>query len=209
MQTDAGFWDKHAAGYRARPISDEQSYAYTLERTASYLSPDDAVLELGCGTGGTALNLAKFAGCITATDFSRGMIEQALERPQVDNVSFEVADIFDARFASESQDVLLAFNLLHLVPDAARFVARAHDLLPKGGLFISKTPCVSDPSAALKWRLLVKLIPLMQLLGKAPPVRFLTIAELHTLLEEAGFEIVETGNYPVQPPSHFVVARKL
>ena len=53
------------------------------------------------------------------------------------------------------------------------------------------------------------LIPLMQLMGKAPYVRFETIAELDQRIGRAGFEIVETGNYPVRPPNHFVVARRM
>ena len=57
--------------------------------------------------------------------------------------------------------------------------------------------------------IMVMAIPLMQRLGKAPYVNFMTIPELEKKIEVAGFKIVEVGNYPVSPPSHFVVARKI
>ena len=51
-------------------------------------------------------------------------------------------------------------------------------------------------------------IPILQRLGKAPFVHFATIDGVEQDITGAGFRIVETGNYPVRPPNHFVVARK-
>lgn len=209
MQSGAEFWDGISVKYRTTAISDAQAYEATLERVASYLKPSDQVLEIGCGTGGTAVKLAPFAGQITATDFSAGMIAQANARPSVDNVDFRAVSVFDTSLDKERYHAVLAFNFLHLVEDFRNHVERVHDLLAPGGLFVSKTPCLTDPSAKLKYRLMVKAIPVMQMLGKAPFVKFRTIVEIQKTIEAAGFEIVETGNYPVQPPSHFVVARKL
>ena len=48
----------------------------------------------------------------------------------------------------------------------------------------------------------------MQVFGKAPYVNFLTIDRLERAIESAGFEILETGDYPAKPPSRLVVARK-
>ncbi|QFT57763.1 hypothetical protein FIU94_02910 [Sulfitobacter sp. THAF37] len=50
---------------------------------------------------------------------------------------------------------------------------------------------------------------MIRLTGKAPFVRFLRIADPDRAIEEAGFEIIETGDYPASPPGHFVVARRL
>ena len=58
MQETMKFWDGIAEKYAKRPISDMAAYEYTLGRTRSYLKPEDQVLELGCGTGSTALLLA-------------------------------------------------------------------------------------------------------------------------------------------------------
>ena len=209
MTTTADFWDKLAVKYAAQPVSHPDAYAQTLERVASYLKPTDRVLELGCGTGSTALTLASHAGRILATDYSAGMIAQAEAKIGVENVSFLQADVFSPAFEPGSFNVVMGFNLFHLIPDVDAAMARVHDLLAPGGLFISKSPCLAERSLGLKFGLLKRLIPLMQMVGKAPFVRFETIAELDTRIARAGFEIVETGNYPVRPPNHFVVARRI
>lgn len=208
MKPNALFWDKLAAKYAAQPISNPDAYEQTLERVASYLKPTDRVLELGCGTGSTALKLAPHTGSILATDFSEGMIAQAEAKMGVDNVRFLQADAFSPALEDGAFDVVMAFNLFHLVDCVEETMARVHDLLVPGGVLISKTPCIGERSLGLKFGLLKRLIPLMQLVGKAPFVRFETIKGLEAQIARAGFEIVETGNYPRRPPNHFVVARR-
>ena len=55
MQTATRFWGKTAGRYAKMPIRYAEAYEYALERTRSYLAKTDRVLELGCGTGSTAL----------------------------------------------------------------------------------------------------------------------------------------------------------
>ncbi|MEX0371226.1 MAG: class I SAM-dependent methyltransferase [Tateyamaria sp.] len=208
MKPDANFWDGVAVKYAAQPISNPDAYEQTLERVVSYLTPTDRVLELGCGTGSTALKLAPHAGSILATDFSAGMIAQANAKARPDTVRFLQADTFSPALQDGSFDVVLGFNLFHLVDKVDDAMARVHDLLRPGGLFISKSPCLGERSLGLKFGVMKRLIPLMQRVGKAPFVRFETIAELDARITRAGFEIVETGNYPLRPPNHFVVARR-
>ena len=74
MTATAKFWDGIAEKYAKSPIRDMEAYEHTLQRTASYLKPTDQVLELGCGTGRTALRLADHADTITASDVSPGML---------------------------------------------------------------------------------------------------------------------------------------
>lgn len=209
MTVDQTFWDKTAPKYARQPISNMGAYEETLARTVSYLRPDARLLELGCGTGGTALRLAPHVHSIVATDFSAGMIAQAHERPQAGNVSFMQADVFSPELEPGVFDVIVGFNLFHLVEDGPAAYARIHELLSPEGLFISKTPCIGEPSLGWKFGLLRRAIPLMQLFGKAPFVRYETILQLDHDISRAGFRIVETGNYPVRPPNHFVVARKV
>ena len=209
MKQDSAFWDKLAPKYRRQSISNMDAYHATLARVRTYLSAGARVLELGCGTGGTALQLAGDVHSIVATDFSPGMIAQAEARDGAANVTFLTADVFDARLEPGVFDVVLGFNLFHLVPDAGAEFARIHDLLPSGGLFISKTPCIGEPRLGFKFGLLRMLVPLMQAVGKAPFVRYFKTRDLVAEIRAAGFEILETGNYPAIPPSHLVVARKL
>ena len=209
MTFDQAFWDKLAPKYYKQPISDMQAYEETLARTVSYLGPETRVLELGCGTGGTALKLAPHVHSVVATDFSAGMIEQARQREQADNVTFLTADTFSPELEPGVFDAIIGFNLFHLIEDPRGAYARIHDLLAPDGLFISKTPCIGERSLGWKFGLMRMAIPLMQRLGKAPFVRYETIDGIERDIAASGFRIVETGNYPVRPPNHFVVARKV
>ena len=72
--SDARFWDRTSRKYAKAAISDQAGYERTLERTRALLGPDDRVLELGCGTGTTALRLAGDVQSYCATDISAEMI---------------------------------------------------------------------------------------------------------------------------------------
>lgn len=207
MTQDARFWDKIAPRYAKSPVPDETAYAATLDRTRAYLKPTDHVLEVGCGTGSTALTLAPEVAQYRATDFAQGMIAVAQAKPPVGPVSFAVAGLEDTGGAAP-YDAVLAFNLLHLIGDLDGALAQIAPLVKPGGLFISKT--VTTPGGALPWklRLMLWVLPLMQAIGKAPEVSFRSIADHEDAIRNAGFDILETANYPAAPPNRFVVARR-
>lgn len=205
MRDPAEFWNKRADGYAKKAIQDTGSYQETLERTRAHLSPSNRVLEIGCGTGTTALLLAPSVDRITATDLSSRMIEIARGKAGsqgVENVDFRSGTLFDDDLEKESFDAVLAFNLLHLLEDLPGALRRIRELLKPGGAFVSKTVCLAEQS-----RLWGLLLAVMRPLGLAPPVRCLEVAELEGDIIGAGFEIVETGFYPPSPPSRFIVAR--
>ncbi len=201
-----------AAKYAKSTIKDMESYNFTLERTKSYLKADDNVLEVGCGTGSTALLLAESVRQITASDISIGMISIGSGKAQeqnISNVKFVTAGLFDSAIENGPFDVVLAFNILHLVDDLPRAIQRINGLLRSDGLFISKTICGSGSGMPLKLRIMKLVLPLMQLIGKAPYVNFMKITALEETISTEGFKIIETGNYPASPPSRYVVAQKV
>ena len=203
------FWDKVADKYAKSPIRDMDAYTYTLERTRSYLAKTDRVLELGCGTGSTALLLADAVDQITAADISPNMIRIASRKAEeqgAKNARFVVADFFDQVLNDGPYDVVLAHNLIHLIEDTTRALQHVADLLKPGGIFISKTVCRPEAGAPLKYRLMRLIVPIMQCLGRAPFVKFMTIEELERAVTAAGFKIIETGTHP--PPSRYIVAKK-
>ncbi|MFV1529459.1 MULTISPECIES: class I SAM-dependent methyltransferase [unclassified Phaeobacter] len=210
MTTDARFWDRIAPKYAKSKIRDEAAYQYTLERTRAYLKAGDHVLEVGCGTGSTAIALSDAVSAMTATDLSEGMLRIGRDRAAqagADNVTFEHCG--DDALPAGPFDVVMAFNLLHLVPDVDAALASVAERVPSGKLFISKTPCLGEERGSLKYWMFSVLIPLMRLVGKAPSsVALLSIAELEAAVERAGFEIIETGNYPISIPSRYLVARR-
>ena len=208
MYRTAKFWDRTAEKYAKAPIKDETSYRYTLERTKSYLHPEDRVLEIGCGTGSTAIELAPLVSEIVATDISEGMLEKAREKLRagsIVNVSVAQADAQHAPMGPF--DVVTAFNLLHLVEDLDATLAEIARRTKPGGLFISKTFCLPE---RVNWitALVTVVLPVLQAVGKAPYVAKLRARELDAAIIAAGFTLIETGQGPTNDPRRYLVARK-
>ncbi|MEM6409077.1 MAG: class I SAM-dependent methyltransferase [Pseudomonadota bacterium] len=202
--TQTAFWDKIAPKYARQPIKDMSAYEQTMERVRSHLAAGDHVVELGCGTGATALLLAPHVEHITATDISRGMIAQAqMREPHAENVRFIAARHDEITPPEGGYDVVMAFNLFHLVRDTEAAFEDVNRMLKPGGLFISKTPSLATLNPLLKL-----LIWTMRRIGKAPFVKMMSVDDLDDAIIHAGFDIVETGTYPNKPPNRFVVARK-
>lgn len=183
------FWDRVAPRYSQQPIADAESYARKLDTTQALMRPDMQVLEFGCGTGSTALKHAPHVAHLVATDVSAGMINigrQKAEQAGIGNVSFRQCGVEDFEAPDGSYDMVLALNLLHLLPDRTAALAKVHRLLKPGGIFISSTVCLADRMWFLR-----PVIPVLQWAGKAPYVSFLGA---HTVLGEvaaAGFEELE------------------
>ncbi len=212
LSKDAAFWSKISRKYAADPIRNMEGYLATLERTKSYLKSEDRVLEIGCGTGSTALLLAPAVAHITATDLAPGMIEIAEEKRAeegLSNVTFKVAEVMDPTLGQNPYDAILAHNLLHLLPDLGQSLVHIGSLTKPGGIFISKTVCAPQ-KRGFRYTLIRKLaIPLMQAVGKAPFVNFQSTQVLEQKIKDAGFEIIETADQAGMLPSRYIVARKI
>jgi ubiquinone/menaquinone biosynthesis C-methylase UbiE len=205
---DARFWDRTARKYAKDPIEDMAGYERTLERTRELLGRSSTVLEIGCGTGTTALRLAPSIGRIVATDVSAEMIAIAREKAAADgcrNAELLVATAESAPGADGAYDAVLAFNVLHLIADRPAALARIRRLLKPGGLLISKTTCLSEMSALIRYA-----VPVMRLIGRAPYVAFFTAEELEAGIAAAGLAVTERARHGSgqRDARIFIVARK-
>ena len=95
---NASFWDKAAEKYARDPISNMAAYEETRDKMRAILQPHHRVLEIGCGTGSTALELADRVASYLATDLSGEMIriaktKQTSETPP--QLSFEAREAGD------------------------------------------------------------------------------------------------------------------
>ncbi len=191
---DARFWDRVATKYAAARIGDPGGYEHTLERTRGLLRPDDHVLELGCGTGMTAMRLAGSARSYLATDFSGNMIaigNDRLQQQPVAGLAFRQAAADDLAAEDRRFDVVLGFNYLHLTRDPRATLEAIGRLLRPGGLFVSKTPCLGEMNF-LVGRVL---LPAMRAVGLAPHVNVLTGDGLKKLVAEANFSIAAVEHH--------------
>lgn len=206
----ARFWNRIARKYAADPIADMAGYETSLQRTRGLLSTEHDVLEIGCGTGTTALHLAASTGCFLATDISTEMIAIAKEKlasQPTPQLSFALADADGPIFGSATYDRVLAFNMLHLVSDLDQTLAMAAQALRPDGLLISKTACITEMNPLIPHLAL----PLMRAIGKAPlHVRCLSEAELRAALTRQGLQVVSVERHGTQKKDFrvFIVARK-
>ena len=205
MNSDARFWDKRAEKYSQRPVADQDAYDKKLEITRSYFRPDSEVLEMGCGTGSTALAHAPYVKHILATDISPGMIDIAkakAEAGKVENITFETRAVDDHDIGESRYDVILALNLLHLLKDPEAAIIAAFRGLKPGGVFVTSSACIGDMS----WYFRI-LAPVGHSLRLFPLIQVFTQAHLKQSHIEAGFEIDQEW-LPKKNAAVFIVARK-
>jgi ubiquinone/menaquinone biosynthesis C-methylase UbiE len=209
LQAKARFWDRIARKYARDPIADLAGYEHTLRRVQGLLSPEHSVLELGCGTGSTALRLAAGTRHYLATDVSTEMIAIASEKlaaQPLAQLRFEVADADGPEAGLARHDTLLAFNLLHLVSDLDGALCSMVATLKPGGCLISKTPCLSEMNPIVP----KLLVPLMRAVGKAPAVLSFSATQLCAAMERQGLQVEAVERHGTQRKDIrvFVVARK-
>ncbi len=206
MDRSAKFWDRITARYARKPVADEAAYQRKLEVTRGYLRPDMEVLELGCGTGSTAIAHAPHVKHIRAVDISSKMLDIARHKAEatgIANITFERSAIDDLAVPAASLDAVLALSLLHLLDDRDTAIAKVHAMLKPGGLFVSSTDCLGG---SLYW--FRPIAPIGRALGLLPLVRFFSKDDLHDSLMRAGFEI-EHSWQPGKGKAVFIVARKI
>ncbi len=205
MTHSSAFWDKVAERYSKKPVVDEAAYQEKLRITREYFRPDMEVLEIGCGTGSTAVAHAPFVKHVRATDISSRMIEIAAAKAaaqEVDNISFDVGAIDDLNIADQSVDAVLALSVLHLVEDRDEVIATVHRMLKKDGVFVTSTVCLGESMKILKF-----IGPIGRSLGLMPMFKVFTPQELADSLIAAGFAL----DYQWQPgrgKAMFIVAKK-
>ena len=202
------FWNKMSSGYDTQAGGKyAKAYKDTVALTRGFLKPTDAVLDFACGTGLVTVQLADSAASILGIDISPGMIEQAQAKcatQKVGNVTFCVGMLMDDSLAEASFDAVLAFNILHGLPDAAAYCARIHRLLKPGGLFLSVTDCLKEAGFAT-----VALVRTLCTLRLMPFVSILSQKDVRMLVEDSGFTVVESQNLYDVPPNLFIAARKV
>ncbi len=212
MSASKNFWDKRAQRYDAK-LHKGPNYAARLERAAAVFGENANVLDVGCATGEITLDLAAHAGQITGIDLSAAMVEAANARARdrsITNAHFEQMQPDDPRLAEGSFNAITAYSVIHLLDDAPATLARLRDLIvpsprggPPGSHLITETPCLGDWN--ILWRILIRLAMLVRV---APPVLCLKVAELESMIADAGFKILESKVHNPKSRMQCILARK-
>lgn len=197
-----GYWEKNAKRY-------DLSMALLggpLPRTATLCSEAVRglhVLEVAAGTGLITAALARTAASVTATDYSGAMVEKLSERVAREgyrNVTCETADLYSLRFDSATFDVVVAANVLHLVPDLPAALTAIRRVLRPGGRLIVPTYCHDE--TFLSW-LVSRLLQATGFPGK----RRFTVEKLQQVIAGCDFEIICAAKVSGLMPIGYVEAR--
>jgi 2-polyprenyl-3-methyl-5-hydroxy-6-metoxy-1,4-benzoquinol methylase len=203
------FWDFLAPNYEAG--DGDPSEREDLEIIHKYLHPEDSVLELACGPGTLAIYLAGRVKEIHAIDISGKMIARAERKAaeqKVNNIHFAHTTIYEVGYPNNSFNVVMAFNILHLLKDAQETVQRINQLLKPGGYFISSTPCLAEKKAFVN-HLLSPLFIVPSRLGIIPSINLFKTKDLEDLLTHENFQMVETKKFINGLTDYLIVTRKM
>ena len=105
----------------------------------SRLTPNDVVMDLGCGTGALLIHTARFCRKVYGVDPSPSMLailKEKAESAGLNNIEVETAGFLTFTPPSEPVDAVLASIALHHLPDFWKAVAlqRIADVLKPGGV---------------------------------------------------------------------------
>ena len=135
------FWDKVSGVYDLfENIYNKSVYQATGESVAKYIKNTDRVLECACGTGAISIFIAPVCKNLFVSDYSVGMLKQARKKlKNYDNIDYRRVDITDIKAKDNSFDVVVAGNVIHLLPDPRRSMNELTRVCKDGGRLIIPT----------------------------------------------------------------------
>jgi ubiquinone/menaquinone biosynthesis C-methylase UbiE len=211
QQKERSIWSKQAASYDRRTMRIyEEAYERSIRKACAVVSPDQCVLEVGCGTGILSLGVAPHVAKVIGTDISPEMIDVARDKAQrqgISNVEFRVGDGYSLAFEDGSFDTVLLLNTLHIVKEPEAVLREVHRLLKPSGYLVTATDCYAEP-VPLYTRLMLGVQRLLHWTGMIPFLSYWRKQDIHQVLERCSFEIEETDVLHSVPVNYYVLASK-
>lgn len=127
-----------AQSLNERLLEPGQSWRLWSAALSSLLPPLE-VVDFGCGTGSLSVELARWAGHVTAIDRSESVLTRAraeAARQGLGNLTFLAADLAALPLPSASVDLVVISQSLHHVDAVAPVLAEGARLLKPGGRMV-------------------------------------------------------------------------
>jgi ubiquinone/menaquinone biosynthesis C-methylase UbiE len=153
--------------------------------------PGMKVLDVGCGVGGPALNIAEYSGChVTGVNIVEGQVqiarERAAKRGLSDRTQFQVADGMSMPFPDGLFDAIYIFEAGCHMPDKPRFYKECARVLKSGGVFLGNEWLKKDGLSAEEDETYIE--PICKTFS-CP--HLISLAELGRYLTDAGLGVEE------------------
>ena len=118
-------------------LLNEHMARYTF---AVRLARGKRVLDLGCGAGYGAAELARVADRVTGVDVAPDAVEYARAQYTAENLAFEEGSATHLTYADGSFDLVVAFEMIEHLEDWRGFLTEARRVLAASGQLIVSTP---------------------------------------------------------------------
>lgn len=201
-------WQTTAEGYDEWIASDfRDQYEVNWKVLTKYMEKDRRLLDVGCGPGSLSIRLACHCQEVWGVDVTPEMIAIAEKKAETatENVFFLQADACGLPFDSHSFDTVMSVNALQTMEQPELALMEMYRVLKPGGELLLITYCygdssVTDNASLVQW--------IVKYGGQAMWHHF-TFAQLVTLLQAKGFEVVEAARIWEEPVVAFLRGRSL
>lgn len=161
-------------------------------------------LDVGCGAGLLAEPLARLGAAVTGIDASAQVVDAARAHAVLSGLAIDYRTGGIEGLAGERFDLVTSLEVIEHVADTAAFVGGLAGALAPGGLLVMSTPNRTPFSR-------LAMIAVAEGTGRIPRGthdwnRFLTPAELTTLLEDAGLRVTDLRGLAFSPARGFVLS---
>lgn len=193
------YWERHARAYGYSLAFLGKPLPRVIALACDAVNGAGEILEVGAGTGAFTTEIAPRVKRLVATDYSQAMVDllrARVAKAGLENVECSRADIYALPFEPARFDVIVAGNVLHLVPDLPAALAALRRAVRPGGTLVAPTFCHDETGAS---RMISRLVALTGF----PARRRFTSRSLREALERAGVRVgrQETVPGPI-PISH-------
>ena len=190
-----GFWDRYGRA--------------TVERL--HLRRGSVVLDVGCGSGASAIPAAKIVGPqgrVIGVDLAERLLAMARGKAaaqKLQNIEFLQADMERLGYPDESFDAVVCVFAIFFVPDMVKQVRELWRMVRPGGQLVITTwgPRMFEPGSAAWWSAVKQFRPDL-VAAFNPWERIITTQAVRELLTESGIEradiVAEDGQQVLQSP---------
>lgn len=145
------FWDRVASLYDWVELTNRRVNSAAVVQVARLVPEGARVLDCAAGTGLFALAAARRADSVLCTDLSKAMLSRAEKKARkqgLSNICFAVRDLTALPEGNGSFDVVIAANVLHLLPEPETAVRELWRVTAPGGRLILPTYLQGKAEAA-------------------------------------------------------------
>ena len=180
----------------------QQAQVDLIDELLSWAEIQDAqaILDAGCGIGGSALYLCdRFGAFVQGVTLSPQQAARANERATIagleSKAQFQVADVLNTPFADQRFDLIWSMESGEHYPDKAQFFRESYRLLQPGGQLLMATWC-HRPTASLAGRLTEAEQQHLEALYRVYHLPYvLALPDYGRLAQQAGFTQIRTADW--------------